>query len=466
MYGGTKEEMERLLEDAQKLTGVKYDISNFADVTQAIHAIQTELGITGTTAKEASDTIEGSFNSMKSAWQNLIVGMSNPDANFEKLMQNLINTVTTFGKNLIPVIEQAFDGVVQLIDGLFPTIAEKLPELIGQLLPKLVESGVSIIQSLMQGIQENLPMLINSALQIITTLAQSILQMLPQILQTGIQVIVELIKGIAQQAPTLVPQIVDCVILIVETLIDNLDMIIEAGIELIIALIEGIFNALPDLIAKLPELILKILTALLKLIVVQIPQAGVKIVKSLIDGLFSFAGNMITKVREFFKGTIFETLINKVTDIMSVGVNIVKGIWDGISGMASWLWNKISGWCSDIFNNIKSFFGIHSPSTLFRDEIGKMLPQGLAVGIDADTDKALDAINRMDNAIIDKMTKSVDMSKAGIATSGITGTVNQVLSANAKQDVVINNKLELDGEKVYENQKTVSTKKNLQYAFA
>lgn len=97
-YGGTKEEMERLLADAQKLTGIKYDISSFADVTQAIHAIQTELGITGTTAKEASSTIEGSFNSMKSAWQNLIVGMSNPDANFEKLMQNLINTVTTFGK--------------------------------------------------------------------------------------------------------------------------------------------------------------------------------------------------------------------------------------------------------------------------------------------------------------------------------------------------------------------------------
>ena len=463
-YGGTKEEMERLLADAQKLTGIKYDISSFADVTQAIHAIQTELGITGTTAKEASSTIEGSFNSMKSAWQNLMVGMSNPDANFEQLMQNLIDTVVTFGQNLIPVIEQAFNGVVQLIDGLFPVIAEKLPELIAQLLPKLVESGASITQSLMQGIQDNLPMLINSALQIITTLAQSILQMLPQILQTGIQVIVELIKGIAQQAPSLVPQIVDCIILIVETLIDNLDMIIEAGIELIVALIEGIFNALPDLIAKLPELILKILTALLKLIVVQIPQAGVKIVKSLIDGLFSYAGNMINKVKDFFKGTIFETLINKVTDILSVGKDIVKGIWDGISGMASWLWNKISGWCSDIFNNIKNFFGIHSPSRLFADEIGKMLGLGMGEGFDDSLDSVYKDMEKAINYENDKLTSNLTNTQQ-IKTQIEDDRQIRLQSLDDNKDITVNTVTNLDGKVLATSTNKVNTKRKLQYGY-
>ena len=463
-YGGTKEEMERLLKDAQKLTGVKYDISNFADVTQAIHAIQTELGITGTTAKEASTTIEGSFNSMKSAWQNLMVGMSNPKADFSKLMQNLIDTVTTFGQNLIPVIEQAFVGVVQLIDELFPVVAEKIPELISQLLPKLVEAGVNIIQSLMQGIQENLPLLINSALQIITTLLQTILQMLPQILEMGVQIIIELIKGIAQQMPTLIPQMVDCVILIVETLINNIDMLVDAGIELLLALVMGLIEALPRLIDKVPEIINKLFDAFIRNLP-KIIDAGVQIIIMLIAGLVNSIPNLIGQIPNLVK-MVFNAMTSGFQIIGQVGKGIVTGIWNGISNATSWIWSKISGWCDTIVRNIKNFFGIHSPSTLFRDEVGKMLPQGLAIGIEADTDKALKAIDKMDNSIMDKMSKSIDFSRSGIATSGINGTVNQILSANARENININNKLELDGEVVYENQKTVTSKKNLQYSFA
>ena len=463
-YGGTKEEMQRLLEDAQKLTGVKYDISNFGDVTQAIHAIQTELGITGTTAKEASTTIEGSLNSVKGAWNNLIVGMSNPKANFEQLMQNLIDTVVTFGENLMPVIEQALNGVVQLIDGLFPTIAEKIPELIAQLLPKLVESGISIIQSLMQGIQNNLPMLINSALQIITTLAQSILQMLPQILQMGIQIVIELINGIAQQMPALIPQIIDCIILIVETLLDNIDLIIDTGINLIDALIQGIFNALPNLIIKLPELVLKISGALTKLIFIQIPKIGINLVKSLINGIFSYAEKMISKVREFFKGTIFEPLINKVTDIISVGVNIVKGIWNGISSMASWLWNKISGWCSDIFNNIKNFFGIHSPSKLFADKIGKMLGLGLGEGFDDSLSSVYKDMERAVNYENDKLTSNLTNNQM-IKTQIEDNRQSTLKSIDDNKEIVVNNTTKLDSKVIARETNKVNARRQLQYGY-
>lgn len=463
-YGGTKEEMERLLADAQKLTGIKYDISSFADVTQAIHAIQTELGITGTTAKEANSTIEGSFNSMKAAWNNLLVGITNPDADWEKLIQNLVDTVTTAGENLLPAIGSALVGVTALIRDLFPSIAQEIPNLINELLPQLVQAGVGIIQNLLLGMQQNLPQLIETTMQVITTLLQTILTMLPQILEMGIQIIVELIKGIAQQAPTLVPQIVDCIILIVETLIDNLDMIIEAGIELIIALIEGIFNALPDLIAKLPELILKILTALLKLIVVQIPQAGVKIVKSLIDGLFSYAGSMINKVKDFFKGTIFETLINKVTDIMSVGVNIVKGIWDGISGMASWLWNKISGWCSDIFNNIKNFFGIHSPSRLFADEVGKMLGLGVGEGFNDSLDSVYKDMEKAINYENDKLTSNLTNTQQ-IKTQIEDDRQIRLQSLDDNKDITVNTVTNLDGKVLATSTNKVNTKRKLQYGY-
>ena len=462
-YGGTKEEMQRLLEDAQKLTGVKYDISNFGDVTQAIHAIQTELGITGTTAKEASSTIEGSFNSMKAAWNNLMVGMASPDTDWETLINNLVDTVKTFSENLIPVVKTTLIGVSALIRDLFPMLAAEIPALVAEILPQLVETGASIVQSLMNGIQQNLPLLISSALQIITTIAQTLLQMLPQILEMGLQIIIELIKGIAQQAPTLVPQIVDCVILIVETLVDNLDLLVDAGIELLLAITLGIIEALPKLIDKVPEIINKLFDAFMRNLP-KIIDAGVQIIIMLIAGLINAIPNLIGQIPNLVK-MVFNALTSGFQIVWQIGKGIVTGIWNGISNAASWLWNKVSGWCNTIVSNIKNFFGIHSPSTLFRDEIGKMMPQGLAVGIDADTDKALKAIDRMDNAIYDEMSKSVDYSRSGIATSGINGTVNQMLTASARQDININNTLELDGEKVYENQQEVSSKKELQYAF-
>ena len=462
-YGGTKEEMQRLLEDAQKLTGVKYDISNFGDVTQAIHAIQTELGITGTTAKEASSTIEGSFNSMKAAWNNLMVGMASPDTDWETLINNLVDTVKTFSENLIPVVKTTLIGVSALIRDLFPMLAAEIPALVAEILPQLVETGASIVQSLMNGIQQNLPLLISSALQIITTIAQTLLQMLPQILEMGLQIIIELIKGIAQQAPTLVPQIVDCVILIVETLVDNLDLLVDAGIELLLAITLGIIEALPKLIDKVPEIINKLFDAFMRNLP-KIIDAGVQIIIMLIAGLINAIPNLIGQIPNLVK-MVFNALTSGFQIVWQIGKGIVTGIWNGISNAASWLWNKVSGWCNTIVSNIKNFFGIHSPSNLFRDEIVIMMPQGLAVGIDADTDKALKAIDRMDNAIYDEMSKSVDYSRSGIATSGINGTVNQMLTASARQDININNTLELDGEKVYENQQEVSSKKELQYAF-
>ena len=176
---GTKEEMERLLEDASKLSGIKYDISSFADVTQAIHVMQESMGIAGTTAKEASSTIQGSLNSVKGAWNNLLVGMSNSNADWDKLIQNLIDTVSTAGKNLLPVIQQALVGVSKLIDSLLPPLAQKIPELIAQILPQLISAGAGIITSLINGIQQNLPALVQSGIQIINQLLTTLLNMLP-----------------------------------------------------------------------------------------------------------------------------------------------------------------------------------------------------------------------------------------------------------------------------------------------
>ena len=461
-YGGTKEEMQRLLEDAQKLTGVKYDISNFADVTQAIHAIQTELGITGTTAKEASSTIEGSLNSVKGAWNNLLVGITNPDADWDKLIQNLVDTVTTAGENILPAIKSALVGVSDLIRDLFPMIAKEIPALVAEILPQLVQTGASILQSLMSGIQQNLPLLINSALQIITTIAQTILQMLPQILQMGLQIIIELIKGIAQQASTLVPQIVDCMILMVETLIDNIDLIIDAGIQLIIGLSEGLIEALPKLIDKIPIIIEKLIDAIIKNFP-RIVGVGVEIVVKLAAGLIQAIPKIISSAAKLVN-QVFSTIAKLPGMMVDIGANIVKGIWNGISGMASWLWSKISGWCSTIFDNIKSFFGIHSPSKLFADKIGKMLGLGLGEGFDDSLSSVYKDMERAVNYENDKLTSNLTNNQM-IKTQIEDNRQSTLKSIGDNKEIVVNNTTKLDSKVIARETNKVNARRQLQYGY-
>ena len=192
-YGGTKSEMERLLKDAQKLTGVKYNINNLSDVYNAIHAIQGELGITGTTAKEATETLQGSMASFKSSWENFLSGSGS--------VGDIVDTATNVIKNLTRILNEA--------------------------IPFMISS-----------VMENLPQLLDLGVQIINTIASGIIQYLPELTKTGIQIIVQLVLGLVKQIPELVPIAVDCIFTLADTLLDNLDTIIDAGIELLLALID------------------------------------------------------------------------------------------------------------------------------------------------------------------------------------------------------------------------------------
>ena len=460
-YGGTKEEMKRLLEDAQKLTGIKYDISSFADVTQAIHAIQTELGITGTTAKEASSTIEGSLNSVKGAWNNLLVGITNPDADWDKLIQNLVDTVTTAGENILPAIKSALVGVSALIRDLFPMIAKEIPALVAEILPQLVQTGASILQSLMSGIQQNLPLLIESALQIITILADGILQMLPQILEMGMQLILQFMLGIAEKAPDLVPQIIDIIIKMLEIFNQNFDKFILAGIKLILGLIEGLIKSIPNIIKNLPTIIMAILNFFTakKLI-----SAGITLLKGLGTGLINGIPNLLKNIPKII-GNIVNTFKTQGTSAFkSIGTNIVKGIWNGISGMASWLWNKISGWCSSIFDNIKNFFGIHSPSKLFADKIGKMLGLGLGEGFDDSLSSVYKDMERAVNYENDKLTSNLTNNQM-IKTQIEDNRQSTLKSIDDNKEIVVNNTTKLDSKVIARETNKVNARRQLQYGY-
>ena len=164
-YGGTKTEMERLLADAEKISGIKYDISSFADVTEAIHVMQEEMGIAGTTAREAATTIEGSISMMKGAWQNLVVGMADENANMDVLINNFVESTATAAQNLLPRIEQTLKGIGELIAALAPIIAEALPQLVAAVLPSLLSAAVSLVTSFVNGMITALPALYNALLE-------------------------------------------------------------------------------------------------------------------------------------------------------------------------------------------------------------------------------------------------------------------------------------------------------------
>ena len=198
-YGGTKTEMQRLLDDANKLNAAQgnytnYTINSYADVVSAIHDVQNAMGITGTTSKEASTTIQGSVNATKSAWSNLVTGIADDNANFGQLISNFVDSATTAASNIIPRIEAALNGAAKLIESLVPPIMAELPSLIEPVLPQLAQSAVNIVQTLVTEISANAAQLIDSAIQIITVLGNGIYQMLPTVAQSALQIVLTLVS--------------------------------------------------------------------------------------------------------------------------------------------------------------------------------------------------------------------------------------------------------------------------------
>ena len=182
-YGGTKEEMQRLLDDAEAISGIEYDISSYADVVDAIHVIQEEMGIAGTTAKEASTTISGSVSSMKASWKNLLVGVADGSQNLDTLIDNFVGSVETVAENVLPVAEQALLGIGDLVEELLPVIVDRIPEIINNVLPQLLDSGMNMITTLLNGIQENLPEIVAGAILIIQQLVTTFIWMSFQLVQ-------------------------------------------------------------------------------------------------------------------------------------------------------------------------------------------------------------------------------------------------------------------------------------------
>lgn len=406
-YGGTKEEMQRLLEDAKAISGIDYDISSYADVVDAIHVIQAEMGITGTTSKEAAGTITGSMSAVKGAWANLMTAMASDNLPIDEYINKFVDSASAMVSNMLPRIQQALVGVVQLINQLAPIIIGKIPELFSQLLPSIIQAAtglvsavVTILPDLIQALLEMIPAFIDGVVQIIN----AIIEALPTVMQTLVAalptLIPVLINGLVSMIVTLCDNLIpilqplldalpDIIITIVEVLLSNLPILIEAVISLVLGIVEALPQIITSLIDAIPTIVEMLVTALLEnlpalimgcvQLVIGLVTALPQILSSLwnalktlchtaVSGLFNQIGEWIRTLfpksaDNIFKvlNTIrdaFKTLIDNLKAIFSVVVSVIsvpfKLAWNGIK----LVWDNVVAFFKMIWNNIKAVFSV------------------------------------------------------------------------------------------------------------
>ena len=365
-YGGTQEEMKRLLSDAEKLTGQRYDISSFADITQAIHAIQTQMDITGTTAKEASTTISGSWGSLKAAFQNVLVGLTTGGDMFDQSLDALINTAVTFGQNIIPAIKGALSGIGYLIEGLAPVIGETIPPLINDLAPTLANSAVSLISSLVNGLTQNATQFSECLSNIIIVAVAGISTVVPQLLDAASKIVSNLMQGLTNSMPQIVNGAVTLVEGLVNGLVNNIPLLIMGAVQLVASLANGLIENLPRIIDAGVNLITGIISASYSMMP-QIIQGGMQLVVNLAVGLVRAIPQLIAALPRI-TGAIVKGF--KSVNWFDLGLQLIKSIWEGIKSIGSEMWNGVKEKTSELWggvknvvseklNNIKSTYDAH-----------------------------------------------------------------------------------------------------------
>lgn len=349
-YGGTKEEMQRLLEDAEKLSGQKFDLSSYADIVDAIHVVQTEMGITGTTAKEAATTIQGSVNMTKAAWQNLVVGIADDTQDFDGLVNNFVESVTTAGNNILPRVEIALKGVGTLVEKLAPIVAKTIPNIVSTTLPSMIKAGTSMIRALLDGllkavpelipcfkdiinqlievIVDNLPLIIEAAVTIAGAIVSGLVEALPDILTAGIQLIQSLAQGLTNGIPTILSTAITIVSKLASTYLENVPQLIQTGIQLLLGLVKGILQAVPQLLQELPGIITQMVENILSCIPMII-ECGIELLTSLVDALPQIIQSIVAVLPQIING-IIEALLGHIDEIIQAGIKLLVALIDAL----------------------------------------------------------------------------------------------------------------------------------------
>ena len=401
-YGGTKEEMGRLLEDAEKIAGLdpfSLNINSFDDIVTAIHIVQTEMGITGTTAKEASTTISGSVSSMKSAWQNLVTGISDENANLEQLVGNFVDSAITAAGNIAPRIEQILSGIGMLGEKIAPFIAEGISAAVEKA-PEFLTAGANMLVSLGNALMEQSDLLIQNAFDLVLVLADGLIQGVDGLASSAMELVDKLAMWVEEYSNVLADKAVTLITTLANAIIKNLPGLIVAAVRIIGSLATGLIENLPTLIKQVPKII-------------------VELVNGFVEGL---------------------------PGIIDVGKQIIEGLWEGIASMASWIGDKVSGFVGGIVDDVKGILGIHSPSRVFAG-IGENMALGLGEGWDDEYGR----ISKNIKSGLDFGTASVDFASSGLGSMS-KSIAGGIANSGASGDIVINITQEVGGAAVARKQ--------------
>ena len=462
-------------------------------------------------ADTANDNLKGDLSALNSSVEGF--GIQLYETFTVNLRESAQNATDSMGRLSDALKNNGLNGLIEeagvLLSEFMVSVAEYAP--------KVVTIALELIQSFVGSIQTNLPIITQSAVQIFDTLLRGLIETLPQVLQMGIDIIIELANGLSQTLPTLVPVAVDAIITLAETLIDNFDTIIDAGIELIFALVDGLITALPTLIEKVPEIInkfweafdknlFKIIQAGMELIVklgkgiidnipviianageivsaivntishINMLQIGKNLMTNLGNGIKNMAGNIKTRATDIsnsIKTTLANTNVaqvgknlmtnlsngikgmasNVVSQVKNIGKNIVEGLWNGITSMGSWITSKISGFFSGIVDSAKKVLGIHSPSRIFRDEVGKYMAEGVSVGFEAETDNVKADIQSSLTDLTAKMRATVEYEQGNYVPTGVTkytstNSVSNDATSDDERTIVVEATFNVDGRQM------------------
>lgn len=472
---GIKGTQEGFLEAAHNAGYMVDDVKELtsSDILDILEKTAEQYGVLGKTAEEARTTIQGSTKMMRSAWSNLLNGIADDNADFDKLVGDFVEAVGYSFDNLLPRIMTALEGIGNLIPKLIDILMQHLPEIMeaGQniinglmqaivsALPTLITTGTQIIQSLLNGIVEYIPQIIPVIIQVIMNIVQLIIDNLPTILEAGVQILFALMEGIAEALPDLVPQIVNVIIKIMEIFNENFDKFLMLGVKIILGLIKGLIKSIPDILKNLPTIIMAIINffTLSKFLTI-----GKSIITGLIKGLGQSVPNLLKSIPKII-GQIINTF--KSGGWSGIGKNIIQGIIKGFSSMGDFIKKAIKNVCSSMLKGIKSFFGIKSPSKLMREQVGKNLILGVGVAFEKDDDLIDKQINDFGDDVYKKMQGAVNMETGKMAFSGTTGSVSQILSSNATFDGNFVVKAEVQEGTLFEANQRITKEKRLQTGF-
>ena len=502
-YGGTKKEMQRLLKDATALTGVKYDIKNLSDVYTAIHVIQNELGVTGTTALEAAETLSGSFSSVKAAFTNVLGNLALGRDIKPSLIALAQTTVTLLKGNLVPAVKNiitalpgavgvllkalipsstqeivntivsslsALDALAQSVvsslkENLVPAVKNiitSLPKTVGTLLkavippnmqeivnsaisnfstfmttsfPTILENGTAMVTQLVAGFQAGFPEMITSAAGLIGQVLSIIVASLPGVLESGASIIMQLVTGFLSVAPSLYTAAEEIIQQLLTSLMQALPSMLSTGAQFIMSMVSGLLSNLPSIVSSATTVVANLLTTFASHLPDLLAQ-GISLIGQLVAGSISMIPDVISAAIDICKGI---TNTFGEIDWLTLGKNIIDGIITGIRNAAESLFNALRDLAKKALQAAKDALGIQSPSKLFRDQVGRYIPAGVAQGVRNNLGLVKSAVRQMSAAATDNFTASLRMdtqasgnTSAGGVSNGHGLTVNQYIYSKAQ----------------------------------